>query len=336
MKTKLFGFLTLALLSTLGSQPSPLFAATLITTFTNPTPASGDFFGHSVAAVGSDRVLVASFEPYLFSTNGTLLTTFTNPSPPGAFGTSVAALGTDRVLIAAYRSDAGATQAGRAYLFRTNGALLTTFTNPTPADYDLFGYSMAAMGNDRVLISAPFDNTGAEDAGAVYLFSTNGTLLRTFANPTPAYGDQFGYSITAVGSDRVLIGALYDNTGAPYAGAAYLFRTNGTLLTTFTNPTPALQDLFGISVASVGSDRVLIGAHGDDTGAANAGAAYLFMTNGTLLTTFTNPTPATDDQFGHVVAAVGSDRVLIGGALYEETGGGNVAAAFYSGPMVRC
>ena len=43
------------------------------------------------------------------------------------------------------------------------------------------------------------------------------------------------------------------------------------------------------------------GAHrrvSDDTGATNAGAAYLFSTDGTLLTTFTNPTPADNDQFG--------------------------------------
>ena len=102
-------------------------------------------------------------------------------------------------------------------------------------------------------------------------------------------------SVAAVGTDRVLIGAPDDDTGATDAGAAYLFSTNGALLTTFTNPTPAADDYFGYSVAAVGTDRVLIGAYSDDTGATDAGAAYLFSTNGTLLTTFTNPTPAADD-----------------------------------------
>ena len=82
---------------------------------------------------------------------------------------------------------------------------------------------------------------------------------------------------------------------------------NATLITTFANPTPASSDNFGYSVVAVGNDRVLIGAYGDDTGAANAGAAYLFGTNGTLLTTFNNPTPATTDSFGKSVAAVGTD-----------------------------
>ena len=243
---------------------------------------------------------------YLFSTNGTLLTTFTNPVPTLEFGQSVAAVGNDRVLIGA------PTSVGVAYLFSTNGTLLTTFTNPTPAANDHFGTSVAAVGSDRVLIGAAEDNLIAPDAGAAYLFSTNGTLLTTFTNPTPASNDWFGISVAAVGSDRVLIGADGDDTGALDAGAAYLFSTNGTLLTTFTNPTPAASDYFGHSVAAVGSDRVLIGAYQDNTGAADAGAAYLFSTNGTLLTTFTNPTPAACDLFGSALAAVGSDRVLIG------------------------
>ena len=49
--------------------------------------------------------------------------------------------------------------------------LLTTITNPTPADADLFGVSVAAMGSDRVVIGAYEDNTGGDGAGAAYLFS---------------------------------------------------------------------------------------------------------------------------------------------------------------------
>ena len=41
------------------------------------------------------------------------------------------------------------------------------------------------------------------------------------------------------------------------------------------NPTPALGDLFGFSVAAVGADTVIIGAPGDDSAAMDAGAAYL-------------------------------------------------------------
>jgi hypothetical protein len=317
-------------------QPSTALSqgtAFTMLTITNPAPVVGDNFGWSVAAVGTNRLLVgtpfkekATGAAYLFDANGTKLTTFTNPTPAfdDRFGFSVAAVGTDRVLIGAFSDDTGATNAGAAYLFSTNGALLMTYTNPTPAEYDSFGSCVAAVGNDRVLIGALQDNTGESDAGAAYLFATNGGLLTTFTNPTPAAGEEFGYSVAAVGSDRVLIGAHLDSTGSGNAGIAYLFSTNGALLVTLTNPTPANSDAFGASVAAVGTDRLFIGSPSK----ANAtGVAYLFSTNGTLLTTFTNPTPVAEDHFGASVAAVGTDRLLIG-AYEDDTGGTDTGSAY--------
>jgi len=67
----------------------------------------------------------------------------------------------------------------------------------------------------------------------------------------------------------------------------------------FHHPTPEREDYFGNAIAPVGPDKVLIGARGDDTGAPNAGAAFLFDVNsGQLLQTFLNPTPAENDYFG--------------------------------------
>jgi hypothetical protein len=314
----------------------------LLTTITNPAPAANDYFGGAVAAVGGDRVLIGAYRDdlgttdagaaYLFNTGGALRTTFTNPTPAAndAFGYSVAAVGADRVLIGAYADDRGATDAGVAYLFDTNGLLLATFPNPAPAASDYFGYAVAAMGSDRALIGAPNDDRGTTDAGTAYLFSTNGTLLTTFTNPTPALKDYFGCAAAAVGADRVLVGAYEDDRGALDAGAAYLFSTNGLLLTTFTNPATLLVggERFGYAVAAVGLDRVLIGAIDATAGVISPGAAYLFNTNGVLLTTFTNPTPAGGDLFGYCVAAVGSDRVLIG-AHSDNTGATDAGSAYW-------
>lgn len=311
----------------------------LLTTFTNPTPAASDYFGWSLTAVGSDRILIGAWgddtgatdsgAAYLFSTSGVLIKTFTNPSPAAGdlFGISVSAVGADRVMIGTPYDNTGASGAGAAYLFSTDGAVLTTFTNPTPAVGDLFGSAVSAVGADRVLIGAFSDNTGATDAGAAYLFSTNGSLLATFTNPTPAVRDYFGYSLAAVGVDQVLIGAYQDDTGTTDAGAAYLFSTNGTLLITFTNPTPAVGENFGWAVAAVGADRVLIGASYDDAGTQGAGAAYLFSTDGTLLVTFTNPAPAANDVFGYSVAAVSPNCVLIG-APFDDTDADNAGVVY--------
>jgi hypothetical protein len=221
----------------------------------------------------------------------------------------VAGFGSDRVLISG---------------LQTNGALLTTFTNPAPSTDGGFGISIGALGTDRVIIGAAYNNTGATAAGVAYLFTTNGALVTTLTNPIPAANDNFGSSVAAVGTDRVLIGAIAYG-GGPTGGAAYLFMTNGTLLTSFTNPTPAAYDYFGWAVAAVGSSRVLVGAYQDGTGAAQAGSAYLFSTNGMLLTTFTNPTPASSDWFG--VSVAGVDNVIIG-AVWDDTGATDAGSAY--------
>jgi hypothetical protein len=311
----------------------------LITTFTNPTPDVGDGFGHSVAVVGADRVLIGAYQDdtgatdagaaYLFNTQGALLLTLTNPTPAVGdyFGCSVAAAGNGRLLIGADFDDTGGTNAGAAYLFSTNGNLLATITKSTPVAWDSFGYAVAAVGNDRWLIGAPGDDTGTNAAGAAYLFSTDGVQLTVFTNPAPAFGDWFSRSVAAVGTDRVLIGADRDDTGASDAGAAYLFSTNGLLLATLSKPAPAANDYFGISVAAVGPDRLLVGAHSDDTGTISTGAAYLFDTNGVWLLTVTNPTPATGDRFGYAVAAAGTGQLLIG-APQDDTGGADTGAAY--------
>jgi len=299
-------------------------SGTFLRTFLSPVPQNQEHFGFAVASLGQDKVLIGadgnfaggldSGAAYLFRTNGTLITTFTNPTPAASdfFGYSVATVGADKVLIGAHGDHFGANVGGAAYLLTTNRTLLTTFTNPTPASGDRFGVVVTAVGVDQVLIGADRDDSGATDAGVAYLFHISGTLLAPFTNPTPAVGDAFGTAVTAVGLDKLLIGAPGDNSGGNAGGAAYLFNTSGTLLMTLTNPTPASGDQFGVSVAAVDANHVLIGASSDDAGATDAGAVYLFTTAGTLLSTFHNPAPANGDRFGNAVAAVGTAKILIG------------------------
>src|SRR5512141_3061472 len=95
-----------------------------------------------------------------------------------------------------------------------SATLLTTIANPTPALRDRFGGSLATMGSDRLVIGASQDDTGNVNAGAVYLFSTTGTLLTTLTNPAPTYGDEFGCAVAAVGSDCIIVGAWKDERGS--------------------------------------------------------------------------------------------------------------------------
>ncbi|MGH7452332.1 MAG: FG-GAP repeat protein, partial [bacterium] len=49
--------------------------------------------------------------------------------------------------------------------------LTQTLPNPTPANTDQFGNAVAAVGN-KILVGARNDDTGASNAGAVYLFDS--------------------------------------------------------------------------------------------------------------------------------------------------------------------
>lgn len=186
----------------------------------------------------------------------------------------------------------------------------------TPVQGDQFGRSAAISGN-YVVVGAQLDDAGATDSGGAYLFDVaSGALLWTFNNPTPAAADSFGVS-AAISGNSVVVGAFKDDTGATNAGSAYLFdAVSGSLLRTFNNPTPALDDWFGFSVA-ISGNNVLVGAYLDDTGAANAGSTYLFdASTGSLLRTFNNPAPTSNDIFGSAVAISGNNVVV--GAPYDD------------------
>jgi hypothetical protein len=248
------------------------------------------------------------------------------PSPEAQFGYAVAALG-DRVLVGAPFDDAAGTDAGAVYLFDGKSeSLLQTLHSPNPAAGDLFGVSVAAVGNN-VLVGALGDDTVAHDAGAAYLFDGNtGALLRTFRKPNATEGDGFGGAVAAMGNN-VLVGAPRDHASGREAGAAYLFDgSTGALLRAFQKPAPAEGDWFGGSLAAAGS-HVLVGAMQDDTGARDTGAAYLFdSATGNLLQTIRNPTPGPGDWFGASVAAVG-DNFLVG-APFSDVAAPDAGAAY--------
>lgn len=246
------------------------------------------------------------------------------PTANDQFGFSVAGVGSNVAAGVPY-DDTGGTDAGAVYVFDgTTGLLLQTLQKAVPLAGDLFGYAVAAVGSN-VLVGAPHDDTGATDAGAAYLFDSTGILILTIPNPSPATGDEFGSAVAAVGTN-LLVGARSKDAGAVDAGAAYLFDgTTGALLQTFLNPTPALNDLFGYSVAAVGSN-ILVGAPNDNTGASNAGAAYLFNAGGTLLLTFQKPLRAINDQFGWSVAGLGANVVV--GVPFDDTSAKDAGAVY--------
>jgi hypothetical protein len=237
--------------------------------------------------------------------------TFHNPTPESLmeeFGWAVTFLDGERVVITADKDNTFAYVSGAAYLFNTNGSLLTTFTNPIPT-YG-FGSSVATIGSDKILLGAP-------NSESVYLFDTNGTVLSVFTNPVPASPGiprSYGFSVAPIGDSLVAINATsYGTLNSPMVGAVFLHTLDSTLVTTITNPNSnAFLEFFGSSISAIGTGQLLVGARGAEvSGAREVGIGYLMSTNGTVISTFTNPSPHEDDSFGRKMLPLGADRVLI-------------------------
>lgn len=375
----------------------------LLFALSDPSPAAGTYFGSAVAISGT-RVIVGS--PYdhtgadyagsahVYDLAGGTPTipvaTLLNPAPARAdlFGARVAISGA-RVVVGAYDDDAGATNAGSAYVYDLTGpapTLAMTLGNPTPAVDDRFGLSLSISGT-RIAVGASGDDTSGTDAGSVYLYDllsgTPAAPVATLSNPTfpallhfgttvalsgtravvatshaaggafvfeldggvpsapltlirpdpdPDSRTGFGGSV-AISGGFVIVGARWEDTGALDAGSAYVYdlagASPGAHVAALSNPGPAPGDWFGLSVGISGA-RVVVGAPGDDTGAANSGSAYAYdlvsATPSVPTATFHDPGPALLDEFGAAVAVSGN-RVVVG-ATWEDTGAPDAGSAY--------
>ena len=259
------------------------------------------------------------------------VTTLNNPSPvyDDEFGSTVAISGT-RVVVGVPYKEAGVfasgilNDAGIAYVYDlasvTPTVPVTTLNNPSPADNDTFGYSVAISGA-RVVVGAPSDDTGATNAGSAYVYDlTSGTPtvpVASLNNPGPSSGDKFGTSV-AISGRWMVVGAPWDKTGARRSGSAYVYdlasATPTVAVATLNNPNPAVDDYFGYSVAISGT-RVVVGSPYHETG---AGIAYVYDVAGANptipVTTLRNPDSSpigrVNDLFGMSVAISGNCVVV--------------------------
>ncbi len=305
----------------------------LLHTLTSPNATSDDRFGQSLA-VSSTLIAVSALDDvgaeqagsvYLFNPiTGAQVASIHNPSPAGfdGFGQSVGVVG-QRLVISSPGDDFGQQDAGRAYIYQTNlaaatGTLNHILSNPTPEPGDFFGTSVA-ISDSFVAVSAPSDNTGAENAGQVYIFGTsNGTLLRTIANPTPVLNDRFGDRVKITGN--YLIVSSENASGLTKVGQLHVFdMRTGKLLAELDNPTPSSNDLFGIGSAvdnvSVDGTRLVIGASGDDLDGPDHGLVYIYdLAYGQTIGTLSTIDADASDAFTYTLIDDANGRFAIDGS----------------------
>ena len=201
-----------------------------------------------------------------------------------------------------------------------------------------FGLGIAIDGNLAV-VGAPQDDTMAEDAGAAYVYRYDGTTWVEEAKLVASDGeafDAFGTG-TAIDGDVILIGAWWDSDNGSSAGAAYVFRYDGSNWNQeakLVAGDPLPNAWFGYRV-DLSGDVAIIGAWGDGGAAPFAGAAYIFRYDGNdwnqeakLLA----PLPNVTDYFGYNVAIQGDLAAV--GSLGDDAGvtdGGAVHVYRYDG-----
>ena len=252
------------------------------------------------------------------------------------YGYSIAAAD-DRVVVGAYLNSDNGTDAGAAYVYEPDGSggwEETRLTATGVASRDTYGFSVAVAG-DRVVIAAQGDDDRGVDAGAVYLYESDGSggWVETKLTATDAAaGDGFGRSV-AVAGDRVVVGARGVDDNGALSGAAYVYEPNGSggwAETKLTATDAAAGDGFGSSVAVAG-DLVVVAAVLDDDEGADAGAAYVYEPNGSggwSETKLTATDAAAGDGFGSSVAVAGN-RVIVSASSGDDEDADTGAAYVY-------
>ncbi len=207
--------------------------------------------------------------------------------------------------------------------------------------YDNFGRS-ASISGDYAIVGSYLDDEGSGllDNGSATIYKRNTSTgvweaqLPKLTNPSPVNSDYFGFSVSISG-DYAIVGSYFDDEGSGFIdnGSATIFKRNTSTgaweaqLPKLTNPIPANNDFFGLSV-SISGDYAIVGSYGDDEGSGliDNGSATIFKRNTSTgvweaqLPKLTNPSPANSDYFG-ISVSISGDYAIVGSNFDDEGSG---------------
>ena len=214
--------------------------------------ADGDAFGTAVAILGDTIVVGAphtdspagSGSVYVYTRTGNVWTElsqlFASDAAFGdAFGTSVDISGTTFIVGAPLDDTADGPNAGSVYVYGPgpfNWVEQAHLFASDGAANDLFGNAVALSAGSVAVVGAPLDNTPAgTNAGSAYVFIRAGFAWNEQAHLFASDGaaeDQFGASVAVdftTFRHRIVVGAPGANSVGRDAGAAYVYRLQGTV-----------------------------------------------------------------------------------------------------------
>ena len=244
----------------------------------------------------------------------------------------------DYAIIGAPGDDGAAQNAGAAYIYAFNGKDWKQEAKLTAGDAeagDAFGFVVSVNGTTAVVGAPKADIGAAKNAGAGYVFLRDANRWKQHAKLIPkdlARSDALGEAVD-IQEDTVIVGAPgHTHGGVRFAGAVYVFvrdRDAWREQAKLTADDAAPSDRFGVSV-DIEGDTVIVGSllH-DADGKKDAGAAYIFVHNGTTWTQQAKliaPGKKKGDHFGAGVATTG--KIAVVGAPLREEGGLGAGAAY--------
>ena len=330
---------------------SLVFGMTQQAKLTASDAAASDRFGEDVGASGDTVVVGATGAEaaYVFTRSGTTwsqqaILTASDAATGDKFGYGADVDGDTAVVTAPQAHLGNTSDAGAAYVFVRSGTTWTQQQKIQASDAaasDWFGNERAvAISGDYIVVGVQEDdNSGGNRAGAAYVYARSGTTWSQQAKLTASDAqatDLFGSAVGISGS-TIVVGAIGEDTTAAQAGAAYVFTRSGTTWTQqqkIQASDAEGSDNFGVSV-DIDGDTLVVGAWNEDTGASNAGAAYIFTRSGSTWSQqakLTANDAEADDMFGNAVSVDG-DTVAVA-AYHEDTtasGAGSVYVFTRSG-----
>jgi hypothetical protein len=294
-----------------------------------------------------------------------------NESPGDDFGSSVAPAGDvnndgfDDVIIGARDNDAGAENAGRAYVYFGGLAPDTVpdLVLTGEATFDRFGASVAGArdvntdGFDDIIVGAPGnDGEGGNTIGRAYIYYGGSVpdAIPDLVLVGDRNFDEFGTSVAGAGDlnadgfGDVIVGAPLNDGGGKDAGQVYVYYggASADTLADLILTGEAIADEFGGTVSAAGDvnadtfDDVVVGAAGSDAAGAGAGRAYVYFGGPAVdqVVDLVLNGSAAGDGFGISVSAAGDvngdlSGDLIVGANRGDTGGKDAGEAlvFFGG-----
>lgn len=197
------------------------------------------------------------------------------------FGTSVA-FNTDYLFIGSIGNSDQENASGKVFVFELDNEdwiLFEEIYPEDPAEGKGFGSAISAT-QQTLAVGAYRDHAVASESGSVYLFeNVDGNweyLQKTFPSDGNA-GALFGHSL-AIDDDRLVVGALYDNTLRSETGSAYVYTRESSgnwLLSAKIIPDDAHdQQRFSAAVGLSGK-YAIAGAPYDEEYGYHNGAAYI-------------------------------------------------------------